>query len=189
MGAGDCYPAAFKAINSSKFFTKDHDPNHHWVVVHALRDTFEGGEHYGGHAFLLNKKTKTVYDSSISAKYIDGSVDGVVDGMPLDEYVEKTFLITEGKYVWKEYTLKELNEITFEHMVHTPFDLAKEQWAMKDEEFAKRFPGFSSFKEYMQEYFIPTFCPTHTVINCTEYKQDKKNKKDVTKLEKVESNK
>jgi len=177
MGAGDCYPAAFKAINSSKF-------NDDWIVVHALRDIFEGGEHYGGHAFLLNKKTKTVYDSSISAKYIDGSVDGVVDGMPLDEYVEKTFLLTEGKYVWKEYTLKELNEITFEHMVHTPFDLAKEQWSLasKDEEFAKRFPGFSSYKEYMQEYFIPTFCPT-------QHEHNKKNKKHVTKLEKVESNK
>mgnify|MGYP003109668639 FL=1 len=184
MGAGDCYPAAFKAINSSKFFTKDHEPNHDWVVVHALRDILPGAEHYGGHAFLLNKKTKTVYDSSISAKYIDGSVDGVVDGMPLDEYVEKTFLLTEGKYVWKEYTLKELNEITFEHMVHTPFDLAKEQWSLasKDEEFAKRFPGFSSYKEYMQEYFIPTFCPT-------QHEHNKKNKKHVTKLEKVESNK
>ena len=179
MGAGDCYPAAFKAINSSKF-----EDNDDWIVVHALRDIFPGAEHYGGHAFLLNKKTKTVYDSSISAKYIDGSVDGVVDGMPLDEYVEKTFLLTEGKYVWKEYTLKELNEITFEHMVHTPFDLAKEQWSLasKDEEFAKRFPGFSSYKEYMQEYFIPTFCPT-------QHEHNKKNKKDVTKLEKVESNK
>ena len=184
MGAGDCYPAAFKAINSSKFFTKDHDPNHDWVVVHALRDIFPGGEHYGGHAFLLNKKTKTVYDSSISAKYIDGSVDGVVDGMPLDEYVEKTSLLTEGKYVWKEYTMLELNIKTIEHMVHTPFDLAKEQWSLAsdDEEFAKRFPGFSSYKEYMQEYFIPTFCPT-------QHEHNKKNKKDVTKLEKVGSNK
>lgn len=177
MGAGDCYPAAFKAINSSRF-TDD------WIVVHALRDIFEGGEHYGGHAFLLEKDYKAVYDDSISAKYIDGSVDGVVYGMPLSEYVEKTFLLTEGKYVWKEYTMLELSIKTIEHMAHTPFDLAKEQWSLasKDEEFAKRFPGFSSYKEYMQEYFIPTFCPT-------QHEHNKKNKKHVTKLEKVESNK
>lgn len=152
MGAGNCYPAAWNAINTKKFIVNDD-----WVVVHALRDIFEGANHFGGHAFLLNKKTNTVYDDCISAKYIDGSVDGVVDGMPFDEYVEKTFVVTEGDYVYKEYTRKELNKETMKEMVHMPFDLAKEQWAMKPKEFAKRFPGYESWVDYMENYYQPTF--------------------------------
>ena len=52
MGAGNCYPAAWNAINTIK--------NDDWVVVHALRDIFKGANHFGGHAFLLNKKTNTI---------------------------------------------------------------------------------------------------------------------------------
>jgi len=33
MGAGNCYPAAWNAINTKKFIVNDD-----WVVVHALRD-------------------------------------------------------------------------------------------------------------------------------------------------------
>ena len=128
-------------------------------MVHALRDIFKGGNHFGGHAFLLNKKTDTVYDDSISAKYIDGSVDGVVDGMPLKEYAEKTYLLTEGKYVWKEYSMKELNIITFMHGYHSPFDLAKERWDLSPEEFESKFPGFKDIADYMKNYFQPTFEP------------------------------
>ncbi len=150
MGAGDCYQAAWNAIN----FVKKSDD---WVVVHALRDILKGADYYGGHGFLLNKKTNTVYDDSISAKYIDGSVDGVVDGMPFKEYVKKTYVLTEGDYVYKEYTLKELNKITFEHGYYSPYHLAKEQWSLKPEEFAKKFPGYDDFGDYMKNYFYPTF--------------------------------
>ena len=172
MGKGNCYPAAWNAIN---FVTKDDD----WVVVHALRDIFKGGAHYGGHAFLLNKKTNTVYDDSISAKYIDGSVDGVVDGMPFQEYVDKTYVLTEGDYVYKEYTMKELNEITFKHEYHSPFHLAKEMWSLEPKEFAERFPGYDDFGDYMQNYFNPTFEP--------HWEQLKKMQEDVTNSEDVES--
>lgn len=172
MGAGNCYPAAWNAINKS---SKGDD----WVVVHALRDIFKGAAHYGGHAFLLNKKTNTVYDNSISAKYIDGNVDGVVDGMPFQEYVDKTYLLTEGDYVYKEYTMKELNRITFEHGYHSPFHLAKEMWSLEPKEFAARFPGYDSHADYMKNYFLPTFEP--------QWEKLKKMAEDVTDSEDVES--
>jgi|TARA_R110000851_G_scaffold167472_1_gene313113 hypothetical protein len=158
MGAGNCYPAAWNAINTKK--------NDDYIVVHALRDIFKGANHFGGHAFLVRKwkdgkllKNPTVYDDSISAKYIEGSVDGVVDGMPFDEYVEKTFVVTEGDYVYREYTRIELNKETMKDMAHMPFDLAKEQWSMKPKEFSKRFPGYDSYVDYMKNYFQPTFEP------------------------------
>ena len=173
MGAGNCYPAAWNAINTKKFIVNDD-----WVVVHALRDIFKGANHFGGHAFLLNKKTNTVYDDCISAKYIDGSVDGVVDDMPFDEYVEKTFVVTEGDYVYKEYTRIELNKETMKDMVHMPFDLAKERWAMKPKEFAKRFPGYESYVDYMKNYYQPTFEP-HWVKLREMHEADEAKKKKV----------
>jgi hypothetical protein len=153
MGAGNCYPAAWNAIHDKYPQEKD------WVVVHALRDIFKGGKHYGGHAFLRNTKTNKVFDDSISAKQIDGSVDGVVDGMDFDEYVEKTHVLTEGKYVYKEYTIKELNQWTFKDQTHEPFELAKEQWMLSDEEFQQRFPGFKSQADYIRNYYWPNFEP------------------------------
>jgi len=181
MGAGNCYPAAWNAINTKK--------NDDYIVVHALRDIFKGANHFGGHAFLVRKwkdgkllKNPTVYDDCISAKYIEGSVDGVVDGMPFDEYVEKTFVVTEGDYVYKEYTRKELNIETMKEMVHMPFDLAKEQWAMKPKEFAKRFPGYENYVDYMKNYYQPTFEP-HWVKLMEMHKADeaKKKQKEKTK--------
>lgn len=177
MGAGNCYPAAWNAINTKK--------NDDYIVVHALRDIFKGANHFGGHAFLVRKwkdgkllENPTVYDDCISAKYIDGSVDGVVDGMPFDEYVEKTFVVTEGEYVYKEYTRKELNKETAKDMVHMPFDLAKERWAMKPKEFAKRFPGYESYVDYMKNYYQPTFEP-HWVKLMEMHKADEAKKKKV----------
>ncbi len=177
MGAGNCYPAAWNAINTIK--------NDDWVVVHALRDIFKGANHFGGHAFLVRKwkdgkllENPTVYDDCISAKYIDGSVDGVVDGMPFDEYVEKTFVVTEGDYVYKEYTRIELNKETMKDMVHMPFDLAKEQWAMKPKEFAKRFPKYESYVDYMKNYYQPTFEP-HWVKLMEMHEADEAKKKKV----------
>ena len=41
MGAGNCYQAAWNAIN----FVKKSDD---WVVVHALRDILQGADYYGG---------------------------------------------------------------------------------------------------------------------------------------------
>ena len=128
-------------------------------MVHALRDIFKGGKHYGGHAFLRNTKTNKVFDDSISAKQIDGSVDGVVDGMDFDEYVKKTHVVTEGKYVYKEYTIKELNQWTFKNQTHEPFELAKEQWMLSDEEFQQRFPGFKNQADYIKNYYWPNFEP------------------------------
>ena len=99
--------------------------------------------------------------------------------MPFQEYVDKTYLLTEGDYVYKEYTMKELNKITFENGYHSPFHLAKEQWSLKPKEFAKRFPGYDDFGDYMQNYFNPTFEP--------HWEQLKKMQEDVTNSEDVES--
>ena len=172
MGAGNCYPAAWNAIN-------DPSKGNDWVVVHALRDIFKGAAHYGGHAFLLNKKTNTVYDDSVSAKYIDGAIDDIIDGMPFQEYVDKTYVLTEGDYVYKEYTMKELNMITFENEYHSPFHLAKEMWSLEPKEFAARFPGYDSHADYMKNYFLPTFEP--------HWEKLKKMAEDVTDSEDVES--
>ena len=98
--------------------------------------------------------------------------------MPFDEYVEKTFVVTEGDYVYKEYTRKELNIETMKEMVHMPFDLAKEQWAMKPKEFAKRFPGYESYVDYMKNYYQPTFEP-HWVKLMEMHKADEAKKKKV----------
>ena len=53
------------------------------------------------------------------------------------------------------------------------------QWSLKPKEFAKRFPGYDDFGDYMQNYFNPTFEP--------HWEQLKKMQEDVTNSEDVES--
>jgi len=139
---GDCYVANFNALMDIEKF--DHKE---WVMVHALREIILGSEWWGGHAFLYNKKTKMVYDASISAR---NSNDGKPLNITLEEAVDKWNLKTHEPSMWQEYTRGEMVTKAIDTGHYGSWDLPYENWATMPP---------ANYAEYMK-WFQKEYCPT-----------------------------
>jgi len=118
-----------------------------WVLVHAVREM--ASEWWGGHAFLLNKKTDQILDFS-NGKRLEGTKE---------DMFKQWNIQVDGRQMYYEYSFKQVLEQVGKHMTYGPWELLFEDW--KDKEWG----------EYMSKYFIPTFQPC-----LNKQRQEHKNK-------------
>lgn len=140
MAGGDCYEASFKAFMHG---IEEFDHNE-WVLVHAMREHMgKGAEWWGGHAFLLNKKTNQVIDHSISAR---NNNDGEPMVTTLDKVIEMWDLRVDQEDMYVEYTRGEMVEKALETGHYGSWDLPFENW--EDE-------GYGDYMNMFQQKYMP----------------------------------
>jgi len=133
MSKGDCYEANFL-----RFFKANNDD---YVLVHAMREIVS--EWWGGHCFILDTKTDTVYDYSLSANQWDIGDEGIAK-----DVIYKEWNIQEdGLGMYFEYSFQDAVALAYEEEHYGSWELMYEMW--QDENF-----GY-----YMTEYFMPKFQP------------------------------
>lgn len=118
-----------------------------WVLVHAVREI--ASEWWGGHAFLLNKKTDQILDFS-NGKRLEGTKE---------DLFKQWNIQVDGRYMYYEYNFQDVLLEVSRHMTYGPWSLLFEDWQDK------------KWGEYMSEYFIPTFQPC-----LNKQRQEHKNK-------------
>ena len=126
----NCYHA-----NLWKFVEMEEEERKDFVLVHAVREM--AAEWWGGHAFLLNKKTNMVLDFS-NQKRLEGTKEDLYKQWNIQE---------AGKEMYFEYNHEQCLNKVAEHMTYGAWDLLFENWQDKD------------WAKYMSEYFIPNFQP------------------------------
>lgn len=126
----NCYYANFWA-----FKEMDKEVQKDYVLVHAVREMAH--EWWGGHAFLLNKKTNQILDFS-NGKRLEGAKDKMFKQWNIQE---------DGLRMYYEYTFQESVIQCAKTGTYGAWGLLLEDW--KNEEWGN----------YMRNYFIPTFQP------------------------------
>tara|TARA_R100000781_G_scaffold23377_2_gene17266 strand:+ start:749 stop:1198 length:450 start_codon:yes stop_codon:yes gene_type:complete len=126
----NCYYA-----NLSKLLDMEDKDSQDWVLVHAVREM--SFERWGGHAFLLNKKTNMILDFS-NQKLLEGTKEELFEQWNIQE---------DGDRMYFEYTKEQCLNKVAEHMTYGSWDLLYEDWMNKE------------WGKYMKEYFIPNFQP------------------------------
>ena len=126
----NCYHA-----NLWKLFEMEEKDSQEWVLVHAVREM--ASEWWGGHAFLLNKKTNKILDFS-NQKKLEGTKEEMFKQWNIQE---------DGDRMYFEYTKQQCLNKVAEHMTYGSWDLLFEDWQNK------------AWAKYMSEYFIPKYQP------------------------------
>ena len=126
----NCYYANFWA-----FKEMDKEVQKDYVLVHAVREMAH--EWWGGHAFLLNKKTNQILDFS-NGKRLEGAKDKMFKQWNIQE---------DGLRMYYEFTFQESVIQCAKTGTYGAWGLLLEDW--KNEEWGN----------YMRNYFIPTFQP------------------------------
>tara|TARA_R100001443_G_scaffold24148_1_gene36319 strand:- start:7072 stop:7521 length:450 start_codon:yes stop_codon:yes gene_type:complete len=126
----NCYYA-----NLWKLLEMEEKDSQEWVLVHAVREM--AAEWWGGHAFLLNKKTNKILDFS-NQKKLEGTKEELFKQWNIQE---------DGDRMYFEYTKQQCLNKVAEHMTHGSWDLLFEDWQNK------------AWAKYMSEYFIPKYQP------------------------------
>lgn len=126
----NCYYANFWA-----FKEMDKEEQKDYVLVHAVREMAH--EYWGGHAFLLNKKTNKILDFS-NGKRLEGTKEELFKQWNIQE---------DGLRMYYEYTYKESVMKCGKTRTYGAWDLLFEDWKNKE------------WGSYMENYFIPTFQP------------------------------
>ena len=126
----NCYYANFWA-----FKEMDKEEQKDYVLVQAVREMAH--EYWGGHAFLLNKKTNKILDFS-NGKRLEGTKEELFKQWNIQE---------DGLRMYYEYTYKESVMKCAKTRTYGAWDLLLDDW--KNEE----------WHSYMMDYFIPTFQP------------------------------
>ena len=138
MNKGDCYEANFL-----RFFEAKNDD---FVLVHAMREIVS--EWWGGHCFILDTKTDTVYDFSLSAEQFGIGEEGIAK----KEIYEQWNIQEDGLYMYFEYSFEDAVALAYEEEHYGAWELLYEMWQHKE------------WSYYMKEYFMPKFQPKQSAV-------------------------
>jgi len=145
MSKGNCYEANFKelCLDNAKNYGVE------WVLVHAMREILEGSEWWGGHAFLLNRKTNEVHDFS----------NGKHEIWDKEEIYKKWNVKVHGLETYFEYSKPEAWEKALDTETYGAWELKFENWTDKD------------WHVYMQDWWIPNMEPRRHALEIESKKK------------------